>query len=249
MFDWLTNLFKNTSKRKEAIFEVDHSSAEKLFNYSFLNKRLIEQALKHRSILPTLQESRVESNERLELLGDSVLGLIVTDFLYSKFPEKEEGELTEMKSVLVSRKILAKVANSLKLGDYLMLSDAEVRSGGKTRISIVADAMEAVIGAMYLDGGLTIAQQFVMDNILRDFENMISEEQHKNFKSILLEYAQGNNLGSPTYVVRDEDGPDHKKIFTVEVIIQHKIAGVGKGKSKKHAEQNAAKDAIEKMLI
>ncbi|MCA9733159.1 MAG: ribonuclease III [Deferribacteres bacterium] len=249
MFDWLTNLFKNTSKRKEAIFEVDHSSLEKLFNYSFLNKRLIEQALKHRSILPTLQESRVESNERLELLGDSVLGLIVTDFLYSKFPEKEEGELTEMKSVLVSRKILAKVANSLKLGDYLMLSDAEVRSGGKTRISIVADAMEAVIGAMYLDGGLTIAQQFVMDNILRDFENMISEEQHKNFKSILLEYAQGNNLGSPTYVVRDEDGPDHKKIFTVEVIIQHKIAGVGKGKSKKHAEQNAAKDAIEKMLI
>ncbi|KAA3661440.1 MAG: ribonuclease III [Calditrichaeota bacterium] len=249
MFNWLTQLFRNSTTSNTPVFEVDHNSLEKLFKYSFSDRQIIEQALKHRSVLPTLQESRVESNERLELLGDAVLGLVVTEFLYTQFPEKEEGKLTEMKSLLVSRKILAKVGNRLKLGEYMLLSEAEVRSGGRTRISIVADAMESVIGAMYLDGGLEIARQFIIENILHDFEKIMNEDQHKNFKSILLEHAQGNNFGPPTYKIRDENGPDHKKIFTVEVFIQHKIVGIGKGKSKKHAEQNAAKDAIEKLLI
>ncbi len=248
MFEWITRLLKKTENRTRKTLEIDYESLNQLLDYSFTNKNLIEQALKHRSVLPSLHEPRMQSNERLELLGDAVLGLAVTEFLYNRYPEKEEGELTAMKSLLVSRKILAKVANRLNLGDYLLLSEAEIKSGGRTRHSIVADAMESVIGAMYLDGGLETARKFVVDNVLNKFEDILNEKQHKNFKSILLEYAQGHNFGSPSYVVRSENGPDHQKTFTVQVLIKNKIVGEGVGKSKKHAEQHAAQAAIEKIM-
>ncbi|KAA3613960.1 MAG: ribonuclease III [Calditrichaeota bacterium] len=249
MFKLIARFFAKSNNQPKQVFNVDLSALDKLIDYSFNDTKLIEQALKHRSVLPALQESRVESNERLELLGDAVLGLVVTEFLYNRYPKKEEGELTAMKSLLVSRKILAKIANQLKLGEFLLLSESEIKSGGKTRKSIVADAMESVIGAMYIDGGLEVAQKFIISNILDDYEAILNEEQHRNFKSYLLEYAQGNNFGTPCYVIRSENGPDHKKTFNVEVLVQNKIVGEGVGKSKKHAEQNAAQDAIEKLTI
>jgi ribonuclease-3 len=228
---------------------LDIESVYKTLNYKFSQVKLIEQALKHRSILPALSQKRVDSNERLELLGDAVLGLAVTEFLYKKYPEKEEGELTSMKSLLVSRKILARVATRLEIGNLLLLSEAETKSGGRARSSIIADALEAIIGALYLDGGLLTAKKFVVQNVLCEYEAILNEEIYKNFKSILLEYSQSKNLGAPFYIIRSEEGPDHNKLFTVEVRIQNKTVGVGVGNSKKRAEQKAAQDALKMLEI
>ncbi|RME00128.1 MAG: ribonuclease III [Calditrichaeota bacterium] len=226
---------------------INYERLYKQIGYRFVHTELLEQALKHRSVLPALNQSRVQSNERLELLGDAVLGLLVTEFLFKSYPEKEEGELTAMKSLLVSRKILAGMANELDLGSFLLLSDSEIKSGGRHRQSIVADALEALIGAIYLDSGLEAARQFIVNKVLKNYEHILNEEQNKNFKSILLEYAQSKNLGAPFYIIRSEDGPDHNKVFTVEVKIQNKTVGVGVGNSKKRAEQKAAQNALEKL--
>jgi len=229
--------------------KIDFEALYEVIGYKFSKQPLVEQSLKHRSILPSLQQKRVDSNERLELLGDAVLGLAVTQFLYCKYPEKEEGDLTSMKSLLVSRKVLARVANRLKLGNFILLSESETKSGGRTRASIVADALESLIGAMYLEGGLEVASDFVVKHVLMNYESILSEEIYKNFKSILLEYTQSRNLGTPFYIIRSEDGPDHDKVFTVEVRIQNKPVGCGTGNSKKRAEQKSAQDALEKLNI
>ncbi|MCA9741593.1 MAG: ribonuclease III [Deferribacteres bacterium] len=239
-----TNFFSRNNKP-----ELDFETIYEILNYKFTNFSYIEQALKHRSILPVLNQKRVDSNERLELLGDAVLGLVVTEFLYRQYPEKEEGELTSMKSLLVSRKILARVANRLNVGKLLFLSDSEIKSGGRTRHSIIADALEAILGALYLDGGLEVARKFVIENVLSDYEKILNAEIYKNFKSILLEYSQSRNLGAPFYIIRSEDGPDHNKLFTVEVRIQNKTVGVGVGNSKKRAEQRSAQDALDKLEL
>ncbi len=250
MLLWFRRKFKRapTLISDESV-SIDFQKLYRCIGYQFRQPKLLIQALKHRSILPVLHEERVDSNERLELLGDAVLGLVVTEFLYHKYPDKEEGELTSMKSLLVSRKILAGVASELNLGSFLLLSEAEIKSGGRQRQSIIADALEALIGAIYLDGGLEAARRFIIKKVLKNYQKILSEEKYKNFKSILLEYAQSKNLGAPFYIIRSEEGPDHNKIFTVEVKIQNKIVGIGVGNSKKRAEQKAAQDAIEKLEI
>ena len=217
--------------------------------YNFNDPNLLIQALKHRSFLSVSNEDRLSSNERLEFLGDAVLGLVVTDHLYHKFPEQEEGQLTTVKSLVVSREILAKTSKQIKLGEYILMNDAEEKSGGRERTSILADTMEAIIGALYLDGGLVAAQDFIAMVLLKNLRKITTEEKHKNFKSLLLEYSQSKNLGLPFYVVRNEEGPDHNKLFTVEVRIQNEILGQGKGSSKKNAEQEAAQMALKKMLV
>ncbi|HHL74010.1 MAG TPA: ribonuclease III [Bacteroidetes bacterium] len=250
MLHWIQQFFsKNRKQDSISLPRIDFEALYAILGYRFTNPALLEQALKHRSILPALHQTRVESNERLELLGDAVLGLVVTEFLFNKYPDKEEGELTAMKSLLVSRKILAKIARTLTLGEFMLLSDSEVKSGGRNRISIIADAMESVIGAVYLDGGLENAKSFIVRNILGDYQAILSAEQHRNFKSILLEYTQSKNLGVPFYSICSEDGPDHNKVFTVEVKIQNKIVGRGVGNSKKRAEQSAAQDALAQLEI
>jgi len=247
MLSFLKELFgKKTDKTREES-EATAKKFAKLIGYRFRNLDLLLQSLKHRSFLPQMNERRVHSNERLELLGDSVLGLVVTEALYRRNPLKEEGEITAMKSLLVSRKILARFARQLELGRYVLMSEAEERSGGRTRPSIISDTFEAVIGAIYLDGGLEPAGRFVEENVLKEMEPILNEEQHKNFKSLLLEYSQSRNLGVPFYAIRAEEGPDHDKIFTVEVRIQNRTVGVGVGNSKKRAEQNAAQNALEKL--
>jgi len=240
--------FKRPHKVDQTTIERAQSFAEGS-GYIFKNPELLINALKHRSYLSISNESRLFSNERLELLGDAVLGLVVTDYLYQKFPEQEEGELTTVKSLLVSREILAHTARDISLGDYILLNEAEEKAGGRHRMSILADTLEALIGAIYLDGGLESARTFIQRVLLKNLKKILSEEKNKNFKSILLEYSQSKSMGLPLYNVRSEEGPDHRKLFTVEVRIQNEILGLGKGTSKKNAEQHAAQNALRKLLV
>jgi ribonuclease-3 len=244
---FLEGIFK--PEKKTYISESLIEELEQKVYYTFKNKQLIIQALKHRSYLSVSGEDRLSSNERLELLGDSVLGLVVTEYLFNNFPGKEEGELTSMKSLVVSRKVLAKIANNLQLGKYILMNEAEERAGGRKRPSIVADAIEAITGAIYLDGGLDSAVDFVKTTILRRLDSILNEEQNQNFKSILLEYSQSKCYGLPYYNVTREEGPDHNKTFTIEVNVNDQVLGVGVGNSKKKAEQMAAKNALKKLSI
>lgn len=248
----LKRLFSSNEQLKQSQHSDVSKKLEllsKKLKYHFKNQGLLIQALKHRSYLSVSNESRVFSNERLELLGDAVLGLIVTNHLYHKFPKKEEGELTTMKSIIVSREILAKTAADFSLGNFIFLNDAERRSGGNERTSILADSFEAVIGAIFLDGGIEQVEKVVNSLILKNLNHIVNEEKNRNYKSLLLEYSQSKNLGLPIYHVMNEEGPDHKKLFTIEVRLQDNVLGHGKGTSKKLAEQRAAQDALKKLLI
>lgn len=250
MFNWFKVLFKNNaldSNNDEPY--IDFDALRETLAYDLQDEDLFIQALKHRSFLPVTHEKRLQSNERLELLGDAVLGLVVVEFLYRTYPTKEEGELTNMKSLIVSRRILAKIARAMKLGDFLLLSEAEDKSGGRSRASINSDAMESIIAAIYLDGGLEKARDFIHSKILVNFEDIITDEHHTNFKSMLLEYAQSQSLGSPCYAVQAVHGPDHEKVFTIEVKIQNDTLGTGTANNKKRAEQLAAKEALKNLYI
>jgi len=220
-----------------------------VIGYRFRNRELLEQALTHRSSLSGTRRSRLVSNERLELLGDAVLGLAVTEFLFKRFPRKPEGELTNMKSVVVSRRILSRVARDLHLGDYILMSTAEERSGGRQRPSILADTLEALVGALYLDGGFGEAMRFVRRFVLAQMNEFLSEELYRNYKSELLEYAQARGWGNPVYSVLKEEGPDHDKTFTIQVSVAEKARGVGKGPTKKRAEQLAAREALKQLGV
>lgn len=235
--------------KERCLSEKDINKLEAKLNYKFQDKTLITQALKHRSFLSVTNEARLLSNERLELLGDAVLGMVVTEFLYRRFPTKAEGELTAIKSLMVSRKILARVATQIELGKFILLNDAEEKAGGRNRHSIIADAFEAIIGAIYLDGGLETVIEFIRKKLLVRTDKVIVEEQNRNFKSMLLEYSQSKNLGLPQYVVSDEEGPDHEKLFTIEVLVNNEVLGIGKGNSKKKAEQVSAKNALKKLNL
>lgn len=173
-----------------------------------------------------------------------MLGMVVTETLYHRYPEKSEGDLTRMKSLMVSRDVLARQAEKLDLGHYLILGTGEDQSGGRQRRSILSDTFEALLGAMYLDGGFDPAQRFVLKFLYRDMKRFLKEESSGNYKSMLLEYTQREGPTVPKYRVIRESGPDHKKEFTVEVMIRGEALGVGMGHSKKKAEQEAALKAV-----
>ncbi len=249
MLKWWRNVFfQNRHTGGEQIIP-SASEFARIIGYRFRRHALFVQALKHRSFLPQVNEQRACSNERMELLGDAVLGIVVTEHLYRRYPDKEEGEITAIKSLLVSRKILTRIARNLDLGKFVLMSDSEDHAGGRTRPSILADSFEAVIGAIYLDGGLEKARGFIERTLLKDMEALVSEEQHRNFKSLLLELAQSRNMGTPYYTVLAEEGPDHEKLFTVEVKIQNRPMGIGVGHSKKRAEQQAAQNALAQLAM
>ncbi len=209
------------------------------FSYRFRNKKLLRQALTHRSFFQKSEEHWL-SNERLELLGDAVLGMIITELLYRQYPRKREGELTRIKSLMVSRDVLAREGEKLELGKYLILGNGEDQSGGRHRRSILADTFEALLGAVYLDGGFEPAKKFVDECLYPDMSRFLKDESSGNYKSVLLEYVQGRSHGVPKYRVVQESGPDHKKEFTMEVSVWGEVLGTGKGHSKKKAEQEAA---------
>lgn len=215
----------------------------------FNDVALLQQALTHRSYLGANGNDLSTSNERMEFLGDSVLELVVNEYLYGHFPEHQEGELTKMKSLLVSRNILSDQARDMGLGQFLLLSEAESDSGGRQRPSILADAFEAVIGAVYLDQGIEAARRFLEPRLLVDAPGILSDRKFTNYKSVLQEHVQAEFKTYPRYRVSSQSGPDHRKIFTVDVSVRGKKLGEGRGSNKKRAEQSAARDALESLNV
>lgn len=216
---------------------------QKRLNYRFKNINLLRNALTHSSYANEVRFA-FSSNERLEFLGDSVLSIIVSDYIYNKYPDLPEGELTKKRAALVCEKSLCGFSRELLIGECLFLGKGEDNNGGRERDSILADAFEAVLAAMYLDGGMEVAKRHVMRFI---FEETPEEEVFKDYKTLLQEIIQRNPEESVTYILTGEKGPDHDKEFTVEVRLNSNIIGEGKGKNKKAAEQMAAKAALELM--
>jgi ribonuclease-3 len=237
---FLSNLFS----RREHQAEINFTAIERILDYSFVNKSLLQQSFKHRSYLSVTRESPLESNERLEFLGDAILELVVTEFLYRKFPQHGEGYLSKVKSVLVSRKVLAEIVIRRDLGKYLLLDHGEEKTGGKMRLSNLANLYEAVIGAIYLDGGLETTARFIDHTLLSRYHAIIKDEQFINYKSILLEYVQGKKAGLPVYQLLQQSGPDHDKKFVMQVSIPGGPTAQGEGKSKKVAEQRSAQNLL-----
>jgi len=232
-------------KSKDLIHsDFDSAKIEKIIKFNFKNKSLLYKAFKHRSYLAITNESYIESNERLEFLGDSILGQATTDFLFHEYPQEPEGTLSQMKSVLVSRIVLSEICNKLGLGEFLLIDKGEKKTGGKKRLSNLANLYEAIIGAIYLDGGYKPAEKFINRTVLAHKNDILNKKRHYNYKSILLEYSQSRGLGSPSYKLIDESGPDHEKFFKIEVSIDNEQCAKGEGRSKKIAEQNAARSLL-----
>lgn len=214
--------------------------------FNFTHKELLRQALTHRSATSgdASGENASESNERLEFLGDSVLGLVVNEHLFHEYPHHREGLLTQMKSLLVSRAVLSVKAREIGVGHYLFLSAGEEESGGRERSSILADSFEAVVGAIYLDKGMEAARSFIREKLMADSRQILEDRNNINYKSMLQEHIQSEKKIHPQYRVTSEDGPDHEKVFTVDVMVGKKTLGRGKGKNKKQAQQEAARVAL-----
>lgn len=222
---------------------------EHKIRYRFRDPGLLVHALKHRSYLAVSDEERGFANERLEFLGDSVLDLVSSEYFFQTHPDKLEGELTRMKSVLVSGSVLAREARRLDFGKYILLSENEAKTGGRDRSSILEDAFEALVGAIYLDGGYGKARTFLVRELLGNSRDIFRDSRHQNYKSILLEYAQAKGIDPPEYVVKEEIGPEHEKKFVVEVKVENGIRGTGEGRTKKVAEQKAAQEAARDLQI
>lgn len=212
----------------------------------FKNQKLLKQAFIHRSYLNESKE-HVESNERLEFLGDSILSFIVSDHLYKAYPQFDEGILTNLRSLVVNTKSLAKTAKKLNFGDHLMLSKGEEDSKGRENDSILANTFEAVIGAMFMDQGIESVRTFLFKVLIPEVEGYVAKKVFKDPKSLLQEYVQARKQNSPVYKVLHEEGPAHAKQFTIGVFVQDQLVGQGTGKSKQEAEEQAAEQALEKI--
>ena len=226
-----------------AFATFDNAEFTRRTGYPIRNREYFLQAVIHRSYLQMCPPGQFQSNERMEFLGDSVLNQVVGEYLYHAFPEAEEGQLSKMRSRLVSRYALADCARRLRLEDFLLLSPSALQSISDGSESILVDAVEAFVAAIYLDGGYSAARGFITNHLLDVFGGeRISVDD--NYKSRLLEYSQGRGLGTPRYVTIDESGPDHSPVFTVEVQVGGVPVGDGQGGSKKAAEQRAAARAL-----
>lgn len=220
---------------------------ETALGVNFNNKSLLEKALAHRSFLNENATFKLGSNERLEFLGDAVLELIASSYLYDKLPKTPEGDLTDIRSCLVRTTTLADMAKELNLGDYLLLSRGEEELGGRTNQTLLANAFEAIIGAVYLDQGIASAREFLLRLIKPKLDQIIANQQFKDAKSRFQEIIQAQEKATPEYQVIKEAGPDHDKIFTVALMVNNKKWAQGYGKSKQEAEEKAAKTALDKI--
>lgn len=209
------------------------------------NLALFEHALRHRSLFRGLVTTGTESNERLEFLGDAVLGAAVAERLYAAFPDRDEGFLTRTRANLVNGQALAQYARGIGLGPLILMSENMAVSDGRDNATILADAFEAVIGALYLDQGFEAARRFVYDTLDRFVDLDAVAEQRSNYKSMLLEHVQARGWAQPLYVVVGEDGPSHDRRFTIEVVVDGVGMGRGTDRAKKAAEQTAAREALE----
>ena len=218
---------------------------EDALGVEFKNKNLLKQALIHRSWLNENPSFGLENNERLEFLGDAVLELVVTEYMFKNYPNPE-GEMTNWRAAMVNYVNLSEVAGSLNLNDFLLLSKGEAKDTGRARQVILANTIEAVIGAIYLDQGYSVSAKFIEKNIISDLENVIKNKLSKDSKSLFQERSQEKTGITPVYKVLNESGPDHDKIFEVGVYLGEELAGTGSGPSKQEAEQKAAEDALSK---
>ena len=214
---------------------------EKSIGYTFKNKKLLEKALTHTSYA---YENKVESNEKLEFLGDSILEFISSKYIYSKYPNLKEGEMTKVRATVVCEESLHKVAKLHGFSDFLKLGKSEQLSGGKNRPAILADSVEAVIAAIYLDGGLEPVDKFIVENLSNEIEMATKHVGIRDYKTVLQEKLQEHGEISIEYKIVGEEGPDHDKIFTAEVWAKGELLATGKGKSKKAAEMDAARIAL-----
>lgn len=225
--------------------ELSQLTLENKINYKFSNPKLLSQALTHSSYANEMRLSKDKNNERLEFLGDAVLELVTSEYVYQEYKELPEGDLTKLRASIVCEPTLSACARDLNIGEYLLLGKGEDSSGGRERNSILSDALEAIIGAIYLDGGFTNAKEFIYSIILSELKN---KELFFDSKTILQEMIQNNNSNSKIrYKLISEEGPDHNKTFTIAVYIGNDEIGCGTGRTKKAAEQEAAYQAIQKL--
>lgn len=227
------------------MFEEKVSGLEAKISLRFKNKDLLLQALTHRSYLNENPKWHLDHNERLEFLGDAVLELIVTEYLYNNYPNPE-GEMTNWRAALVNANILSQISNEFGLNDFVLLSRGEARDTGRARQYILANAIEAVIGAIYLDQGYESARDFISRFILKELPFIIEKKLYRDAKSLFQELAQEKVGVTPTYEVLEEWGPDHARNFKIGVFLEKEMAGTGQGPSKQEAQQEAAKDALAK---
>ncbi|GAB4141116.1 MAG: ribonuclease III [Ignavibacteriales bacterium] len=239
-----TRIFRFDSTNKLA--EIDFTKLSSLLNIKINNKALFVKALTHKSYLD-LNTNFTKSNERLEFLGDSILGFVVAGVLFEEFKDKDEGFLTKYRAGIVDKPALAKAAENMGLIDFILFDRRFVKGSVEGVKTISADCMEAMIGAIYLDSGLENAKKFIRRWIINPSFQTKEFQVDRNYKGQLLEYTHANHFPTPIYRVADELGPDHDKQFEIEVIINNHVVGKGKGRSKKSAEQEAAKSALEKI--
>lgn len=220
---------------------------QEVVGFPFEDDALLREALVHRSYLNENPSFPSADNQRLEFLGDALLDFVAGDYLYRRYPKMREGELTSLRAALVKEETLARFAQILDLGRYLYLGRGEEESEGRERPSLLADAFEALVGALYLDGGLTTAERFILRFLEPETERIVAQGELRDYKSLFQEEAQRRFQATPLYRTIDERGPDHNKVFTVEVLIEEKVYGRGEGASKQAAEQEAARQALEKI--
>ncbi len=219
---------------------------EAAIGYKFKNITLLQNALTHSSYANEYFRNSLKSNERLEFLGDSVLGMVVAEHLYKTFPDRLEGDLTRMRADMVCEASLAKIAERINLGEYLLLGHGEEQSGGRNRPSILADAVESVLAACFLDGGMAAAEAFIRKFVLCNVPQ--SKLRNVDYKTALQELVQQKKNQQISYQLVEESGPDHNKSFCVEVMLNGTVVGKGTGSSKKRAEQDAARIAMETLF-
>ena len=223
---------------------MEHSKLEKEIGYEFKNKQLLETALTHTSYA---YEKKKQSNEKLEFLGDSILEFVSSEYIYQQYPELKEGEMTKVRASVVCEKSLHEIAKMHNFSDFLNLGKSERISQKEVRPAIMADSVEAVIAAIFLDGGLEPAKEFIIKNLSKPIENATKHIGQKDYKTVLQEILQKNGNVDIEYEIIDERGPDHEKLFTAEVKVEDKVLATGKGKSKKLAEMQAAQKALENL--
>ncbi len=223
---------------------MDFSAFEKKIGRSFKNSRLLEQAFTHRSYLNENRQPGREHNERLEFLGDAVLELVVTEFLFAKYPDKAEGELTAVRAALVNTVSISAAATKLGMNDYLLLSRGEAKDTGRARAIILANAFEAMIGAIYLDAGYDAAKDFIAQQLFAMADEVVEKKTWQDAKSKFQELAQEQSGITPSYQMLQQSGPDHDKRFVVGAFIGQEKIAQGEGRSKQEAEQAAAEKAL-----
>jgi ribonuclease-3 len=254
----IVKIFKKEHRPDNSIHALEKrlDELQRVIKYKFKNLEFLKSALTHESFTHDYSNPKWEraedaesSYERMEFLGDAVLGLVVAEHLFRRFPHEDEGFLSKLKSNIVSEKYLALKAGIFHFGNYIIMSEKEEKNGGRERKSIVSDVMEALICAIYLDGGFYRAKEFITSFIIKGFEKQVLVNELVNYKSILQEYSQSKYQNTPQYKLISEAGPDHSKIFKMEVYINSVKYGAGEGPNKKDAQQHAAQNACKKLKL